>query len=239
MKVEKVKILAVTLARGGSQKIKRKNIIKINNKPLIYYTIKEALKSKFITDYIVSTDDLEIKKISEKLGAVCPFLRPKKLSLDKSSSASALLHALSFMENLNKYKYDLIIELMCTNPMKNVKDIDQVIKKIIKTKADTVIAVHKLDDHHPSRIKKIINDKIVDFCTKEKPESRRQDLRPKAYIRSGSIYAINRNYLLKTKQRYGSKNSRPYILPEQRAINIDNPSDIKLAEMLIKNEKKR
>ena len=234
MSKNKYNILGITLARGGSKTIKKKNISKINNKPLIYYTINEALKSKYITDYIVSTDNIEIKKISERYGAKCPFLRPKRLSKDKSSSSSALLHALKYMEKKNNCKYDIIIELMCTNPLKNVNDIDLVIKKIIKNNSDTVIAVHQLEDHHPSRIKKIINDKIVDFCVNEKPESRRQDLKPKAYIRSGSIYAINRNYLVKTKKRYGSKNSRPYILPSSRAINIDQPMDLKYAELMLK-----
>ena len=78
---------------------------------------------------------------------------------------------------------------MCTNPLKKAKDIDNIIRKLIKTKADTVIAVHKIEDHHPRRLKKIINDRLVDFM-KEKRESRRQDLKPFAYVRSGSIYAV-------------------------------------------------
>jgi len=233
---KKYNILGITLARGGSKKIKKKNIVKINNKPLIYYTINQAIKSKLISDYIVSTDDIEIKNIVENYSISVPFLRPKKFSNDKSSSSSAIIHALNYMEKIKKIKYDYVIEIMCTNPLKTVSDINNVIKKIIKTNADTVIAVHKLDDHHPSRIKKIVNDKIVDFCVKESPESRRQDLRPLAYIRSGSIYAINRDYLLRTKQRYGSKNSRPYILPYKRAINIDNEQDLQLAKILLKNE---
>tara|TARA_Y100001970_G_scaffold149443_1_gene183370 strand:+ start:11177 stop:11881 length:705 start_codon:yes stop_codon:yes gene_type:complete len=228
------KILAVTLARGGSKKIKKKNIREINGKPLIYYTIHEAKKCKLITDYIISTDSIKIKKTAEQYGASVPFIRPKKYSLDTSSSSSALIHALKFMEKLNSVKYDYVVELMCTNPLKNHVDISNVIKKIIRTKADTVIAMHKLEDHHPARIKKIVNDKIVDFCISEKAESRRQDLRPYAYIRSGSIYAINRDYLLRTGKRYGSINSRPYILPSIRAINIDHPIDLQYAEILLK-----
>ena len=133
------------------------------------------------------------------------FLRPSKLAQDNSSSVSAMQHAVNFMEKQNKCEYDFVIELMCTNPLKTVFDIDKCINKLIKTKADSVIAVHQLEDHHPARIKKIVNDKIIDFSIKEKPESRRQDLRPKAYIRSGSICALKRNYLMKKSKRYGSK----------------------------------
>ena len=127
-------------------------------------------------------------------------------------------------------------EVLTTGPhggRKKVVDIDNCIKKIIRTKADTVIAVHQLYDHHPLRIKKIVNDKLVNFCLKEKLETRRQDLKPNAYIRSGSIYAISRDHLMKNNKRYGSRNSRPYILPPERAINIDNEIDVIVAEQLL------
>jgi len=124
-------------------------------------------------------------------------------------------------------------ELMCTNPMKTVEDIDASIEKLISTGADSVIAIHQLEDHHPARIKKIVDDKIVDFCIPEIPESRRQDLKPEAYIRSGSIYALKRNYLMIEGKRYGSDNSRPYILPQERAVNIDTEVDFIVAELML------
>ena len=232
--MKKYKILGITLARGGSKSIPNKNIFPINNVPLIAYTFDEVKKSKLITDYIVSTDSKKIMSICEKYGVDTPFLRPKKYSNDKSSSADALIHAVKFMEKKYRVKYDFIIELMATNPLKNYRDIDACIQKLIKTKADSVIAVHKLEDHHPARIKKIINDKIIDFCVEEKKESRRQDLKPYAYVRSGAIYALDRNYLINSIERHGSKNSRPYILPLSRSINIDSIEDLITAEYFIK-----
>ena len=73
----------------------------------------------------------------------------------------------------------------------------------------------------------------------EKPESRRQDLKPYAYIRSGSIYGLKRDFLMKKNLRYGSLNSRPYILPPNRAINIDNEYDFIVASNIIKNNAKK
>ena len=231
---ENYNILGITLARGGSKGVKNKNIKLLNKKPLIYYTINEALKSKLISNYIVSTDSKEIKKISEKYGANVPFLRPKELSTDTSSSSDALKHAVNFMEKMNKTKYDFIIEIMATNPLKNFKDIDSLITKLIKTKADSVIAMSKVTEYHPRRLKKIVDDKIIDIM-KEKKESRRQDLKPDIFIRAGSIYGIKREIIMKKGLRYGTKNSRPYILPNKRAINIDNENDFIVAENLIKN----
>ena len=118
-------ILAITLARGGSKGIKNKNIVKIKSKPLIAHTIIEARKSKLINEYIVSTDSLEIAKVAQYYGASVPFIRPKNLSSSKATSASALKHALNFMEKKNSIKYDYIVELMCTNPLKTVFDIPQ------------------------------------------------------------------------------------------------------------------
>ncbi len=232
-----LKILGITLARGGSKSVPRKNIKLIAGIPLIGYTIYEALKSKLITRYIVSTDDKEIQQVAIECGADAPFLRPSKFSTDEASSVSAMQHAVDWVEQQEGIKYDYIVELMCTNPMKTVEDIDASIEKLISTGADSVIAIHQLEDHHPARIKKIVDDKIVDFCIPEIPESRRQDLKPNAYIRSGSIYALKRNYLMIDGKRYGSDNSRPYILPQERAINIDTKMDFMVAELILNNSR--
>ena len=210
-----MKILGITLARGGSKSVPLKNIRPILKKPLIYYTIKEAKKSKLLTDYIVSTDHKRIFEISKKYGASVPFIRPTNLSRDNTTSVASLQHAVNFMEKEKSIRYDFIVEIMCTNPLKKVVDIDNCIKKIIRTKADTVIAVHQLYDHHPLRIKKIVNDKLVNFCLKEKLE---QDVKilSQMLIRSGSIYAISRDHLMKNNKRYGYEIADLIFSPPER-----------------------
>jgi len=229
------RILAVTLARSGSKGIPNKNIIKIKNKPLIYYTIKEALKSKYIDRYLISTDSKKIKKISESFKAECPFLRPKKLSTSIARAVDADRHALLWAEKNEGKEYDYFVELMATNPFKTHIDIDRAIKKLIDNKADSVIGVSHLEDHHPLRIKKIVKNKIVNFNSLliETPEMHRQQLKPKAYIRNGSIYAVKAN-LIKKKIRYGTNNSLPLIMSEKKSINIDTNIDLLLAKILIK-----
>jgi CMP-N,N'-diacetyllegionaminic acid synthase len=227
-------ILAVTLARGGSKQIKNKNIVDLCGKPLIAYTIESAFKSKFINDYIVSTDDSSIAEVVAKMGVEVPFMRPAELSTDNSTSADSLLHALKFMESRKNLKYDIVVELMTTNPFKTAEDIDNCIKMLTVNNADSVIAVHRVIEHHPARIKKVVNGRIVDFCIEEKKESRRQDLLPYAYIRSGAIYALNRNWFVKTGTRYGSQNSFAYILSEEKSVNIDNETDLEIARSKIR-----
>ena len=227
------RVLGITLARGGSKSVPMKNIRPILDVPLIAYTIAEALRSRWITRYIVSTDDKRIRQVALEYGADVPFLRPTEFATDTASSVAALQHAVSWVEGEEREPYDYVIELMCTNPLKNVEDIDAALEKLITTGADSVIAVHKLEDHHPIRIKKIVDDRIVDFCLPEVPESRRQDLKPDAYIRSGSIYTMRRDHLMIEGRRYGTENSRPHVLPPDRAVNIDSEIDFLVAEMLL------
>ena len=128
------------------------------------------------------------------------------------------------------------MEIMCTNPLKISADIKNVAKIQMKTNADSVIAVTRVLDHHPSRMKKIVKGKIVEFGVKETAEKHRQQLKPNAYIRCGSIYSMRREMLMK-KIRYGSKKSIPYIMPEQRVINIDEKSDLEFAKFIMKKNK--
>ena len=250
--IEKNNILNASLLamRRAIKKLKKKPTLILvdgNKVPIIEnYNLRSIIKGDQKIPSISAASiiakvarDKMITKIGKKFKAEVPFVRPKYLSTDKASSVSALKHAVKWAENEAGFKYDIIIELMCTNPFKNSKDIDSVIKKILKSKADSVIAVHKIEDHHPARIKRIVNDRIKNFCVKEKAESRRQDLKPFAYVRSGSIYALKRDFLMNKNLRYGSYNSRPYILPANRAINIDNEIDFYLADKLMKNNAKK
>lgn len=227
------KILGVILARGGSKQIPKKNIALLNNIPLIAYTIVEAKKSKYISDLVVSSDDDEIRKVSVQFGAEAPFKRPDHLSGDTAKPVECDLHATKFMEKKNNIKYDYVVELLCTNPFKTSFDIDEAIKMQIKSDADSVIGVMRLDDHHPIRIKKIENGIIKNFCFDEIPESRRQDLKPDAYIRNGSIYSMRRD-MIEKGIRYGTENSLAYVMPRERTLNIDEPMDLLIADLLMK-----
>ena len=228
-----MKILGVTLARGGSKGIPGKNLVALNGTPLIDFTFNQAKLCQTLTRYVVSTDSPEIRSHALSRGIDCPFLRPADLASDTASSTSALIHALNFCEKEDG-KYDYIVELMCTNPFKTHTDIDACVEKLISTSSDSVIGMCQLEDHHPARIKKIVDDKIVDFCVPEL-SGRRQDLVPKAYIRNGSIYALTREALL-SDLRFGGNNSRPYLMPPEKSINIDTPADLLLAESILRNQ---
>lgn len=234
--MKKRNCLAVILARGGSKGIKQKNIKKINNHPLISYSIYAALKSKYIDKIIVSSDSNKIRNVAKIYGAEAPFKRPKILSGDKVPSVTALKHAVIETEKIYKRKFDYIIELPCVSPLRDHTDVDKAVEILIKKKYDSVISYVNTGEKHPTRLKRIKNNIVTNFC-KDYPEpdigSRRQDFE-ECYIRNGAIYAMTRKTLIEKNSRNGKK-SFPMIMSDQKSINIDTIFDFNIAKMLIEN----
>jgi len=229
-----LKVLGVTLARGGSKGVPKKNIKLLNNKPLIAYTIEAALDSDIFTNYIVSTDSEEIAEIASQYGAEVPFMRPGELAQDHIWSRDALKHAVLECEEVYDIKYDYVIELPCVAPLRNSIHIREAFDKLVETGCDSVTSFSQVHDKHPIRMKRIFNDDISDCC-KEFPEgegTRRQDLAI-CYIRNGAIFAMTRNCIVENFSRHG-KNCKPYIMNELESVNIDTMIDFKLAELLLK-----
>lgn len=227
-----MKILGVIPARSGSKGIKDKNITRLNNKPLIYWTIKEALKSK-IDKLVVSTDSKKYKKICEKFGADVPFLRPKSLATDNSKTVDVVIHMLNYYKKKN-INYDFVMVLQPTCPFRTRRDINECISKIKKNKSyKSVISLQKVESFHPSRMKFIKNGLINDkFFKSNFKDSNRQKLK-KIFIRSGLIYLAKTKEIIK-KRTLEPKKSLPYYTDPKRSINIDNKIDLMLAQLLSK-----
>lgn len=230
-------VLGLTLARGGSKGIPKKNIKPIDGKPLIAYTIESALDSGIFTDYIVSTDSPEIASVSKEYGAKIPFIRPDELSGDTVLSRDCVKHAVLECEKLYNIKYDYVIELPCVAPLRNSSHIKEAFQKLISTGADSVTSVVQMQDKHPIRMKRLVEGKLQDFCN-EYPEgeaSRRQDLEL-CYIRNGAIYSMTRDCIVEDFSRHGNE-CIAYIMDEEVSVNVDTMLDFKLAEVLLKERK--
>jgi D-3-phosphoglycerate dehydrogenase / 2-oxoglutarate reductase len=231
-------IIAIIQARGGSKTIPKKNIYPINGHPLISYTISAALNSKLINKLVVSTDDVEIKKVALNYGAEVPFMRPKKLARDNTYSVDSLRYTVKECEKYYNQKFDIVIELPCVSPFRTNKNIDEVLEILIKNKKlDSVTSYVSTGEKHPIRLKRIKNyTKIQSFC-KDYIEpargSRKQNFET-CYIRNGAIYAMTRDCILKQKSRHG-KNQYAYIMEESSSVNIDYHYDLLVAKLLIEN----
>jgi CMP-N-acetylneuraminic acid synthetase len=219
-------VTAITLARGGSKRVPKKNMAFISGKPLIKYTIDQVRGSQFVDRHIVSSDDEEVLQYCEMTG-VETHRRSDKNSADTSTSADAIAEVIRDLGIDSHY----IVEVMCTNPLKSSADIDGAIAKLNATQADSVVSVVRVWDHHPSRLKYIEDDRLMDFFP-EVPESRRQDLTPPAYVRNGSIYAFTLASFVRTGRRLGD-DVRPFVMDESRSINIDELIDLEVARIMI------
>jgi len=224
-----MEVLAVIPARGGSKGIPRKNIRSLNGKPLIAYTIEEAKKSKYISRVIVSTEDDEIAKVSNKYGAEI-IKRPLELAKDDTPTIDVVLHILDDLKNKN-IEPDIVVLLQPTSPLRTSQDIDNAIKLFMEHDCDSVVSVCEVK-HSPYWSFKIENGYLKPIFGEKYLKKRRQEL-PKAYLPNGALFIATPNVLREYKNFY-CKRTIPYIMPTERSIDIDNEVDFLLAELLIK-----
>jgi len=224
-------VLAIIPARGGSKRIPYKNIQNLAGKPLIAHTIIAAKKSKVIDKIVVSTDDKKIAKISEAHGIEVPFLRPKNISKDNSSTIEAVKHTLEFLRTNQDYIPDMIIILQPTSPLRTTGSIDNAIKILSKSKSSCVITVSKIKKH-PSSAFWLKSGLLKQFKQNLAKYDRRQKS-PDLYFPTGSIYVFWEKTIKKYNSIYGPK-IKP-ILVKTEDVDIDYPLDLFFTEMLIKN----
>jgi CMP-N,N'-diacetyllegionaminic acid synthase len=227
-----MKILCVIPARGGSKGIERKNIRKINNKPLIAYTIESTLSSKLFDDVIVSTDDSEIAEISKSYGAKVPFIRPSELAQDNATSDQAILHAVVEMKKLG-FEYDVVVLRDCTVPFIDINDMKNMLELFKESNCNAVFGAIKA---HPSPYFGMMecndNGFLIPSKTLEKETTRRQDA-PVVYDIDGIFILDNKNFL-KTKKIFSGE-ILPYEISKEHGHMIDFEFDFKVAELLLKN----
>lgn len=226
-----MEILSIIPARGGSKGIPLKNLVKINGKPILYYTIKSSLKSKFINRTIVSTENKKIAIKAQKLGAeIVP--RPKKLAVDSTLLEPVIEHVLSYLERKEKYVPDIIITLQITSPLRTTKHIDEAIEKFSKGTYDSLISGRK---SHLFLWNIGKNQKInpINYDPQRRPN--RQEMKNQL-IENGAIYITNYKFFKKSHCRIGGQIGY-YEMPEDLSIDVDEFSDLKNAEKMIKRNK--
>jgi len=228
-----MKILGIVTARGGSKGIPRKNIIPLLGKPLLAYTAEAALASKRLTRTVLSTEDEEIARMGQRYGLDLPFLRPAELARDDTPTIPVLQDVVSKLDARGE-SYDAVFILQPTNPLRRPEDIDGAIELLEKTGADSVISFFDVGEKHPARMKFITPEgRVVDPPFKEQFEGQRRQELPKLFLREGSVYLTRRAVLMEQNSVQGG-DCRAWIIPEERACNIDTLFDLFLAEQMLK-----
>ena len=216
-----MKIISIIPARGGSKGLPKKNILELAGKPLIAWTIESSLKSKYISKTIVSSDCDEILNISSKYGSEI-LKRPDELARDTTPTEPVVEHILQNIKDLGNYSY--LVLLQPTSPLRDEKDIDEAISKLIQEKDATALISVKEIDNKILKAFKITNNGYLEGISNNKyPFMRRQDL-PKVFMPNGAIYIISINEFLKTKRLF-SDNAISYLMNEEKSLDIDTIDD--------------
>ncbi len=227
----KKKAVIIIPARKGSKRIKNKNIINLCSKPLISYTIENALTSKFSDEIFISTDCDDIKKICKNY-PVCILDRPKKFAGDLATSESVLIHALDeIKKKKNEDDPEFTIFLQCTSPIRKIGEIDEAFKKIKNFKGDSLISVTESKKFLWKYKKNKFQSINYDF----KKRQREQDFE-KQFEENGSIYIIKSKLLRKEKNRLCGK-IIPFIMNPFSSLQIDEKDDLKLARLIMSDQK--
>jgi CMP-N,N'-diacetyllegionaminic acid synthase len=230
-------ILGIVPARGGSKAIPRKNLALLANKPLLAWTMEVALEAALLDRLVISTDDPEIAEVGKKLGAEAPFLRPTELASDTSTSMDVILHALRWFADNENYRPHYVLLLQPTSPLRTATDIRESIKLALTKHADSVVSV--CETHQHALWMKGVNEegRLVDLYPQSAAPTRRQDL-PPVFALNGAIYLALRTFLL-SERTFISDRTYPYVMPENRSLDVDTPWDLYLANLILNDREHR
>ena len=218
-------VLAVIPARGGSKRFPRKNVYPLKGHPLIAYTIKAAAGAAKLTDWLVSTDDEEIAEAAKHYGAPVPFLRPSNLAGDKDRNNVVVRHAMEFMEAQTGRRYDILILLQPTCPIRSAAHIDQAVDLLWASPLETLASVSGPIKKRDPNIKAIRDGELVPYNVDE--DAAEWDA---GYIYNASIYAMKRDFFLR-EMRFTSQRSVPLVMDRFHSADIDEKVDALVAEL--------
>lgn len=229
----KEKILVYIPARGGSKRIKNKNIKNFLGRPLIAYAIEQALSLSFVDRVIVDTDSPKIASIAKKYGAEVPWLRPAYLAADHSQAVDSLIYLLDRLKRQENYEPDYVLILQTTSPLRELEDIKKCWQLIHQSKADSVLTVCPT---HPRLYNLSPTNDLLLVNNPKKKSDNVQDW-PAGFMLNGCfVYLVKTKVLLREKTDI-TKKTKAVICPKWRSIDLDTPEDWVLAELVYKNKK--
>ncbi len=220
-----IKTVAIIPARGGSKGIPRKNVKRLNGKPLIGYIIETALKVDEIDRVIVSTEDPEIVAVAKEFGAEVPFMRPEELAGDEIGTLPVLQHAINYLEKKENYKPDVIVLLYATSPMLSNSRIGEAIRLIKEKNFDSLLSAVEDRGHYW-----IENNEKYERLHPNNPQNR-QFMKP-LLKENGAIYITKRDFLMEKDEIVGG--SIGFLVMEEReTIDIDELLDFEIVEIIM------
>lgn len=220
--------VAIIPARAGSKGIPGKNLINVCGKPLLAWSILQAMASKNIDSVWVTSDGDEILTVAEEYGAN-PIKRPCDISGDTASSESAWLHALDFIEGKTNRKIDVVIGMQATSPIRETNDLDYALEYYLTGEYDSLLSVSKIEDFFVWEEDK--KGRFVSVNYDYQDRKPRQMIKEQ-YRENGSFYIFTPELMRKTGNRLGGKIGR-HVMEFYKMFQIDSYEDIRICEVLM------
>ena len=227
-------ILCTICAREGSKGLSNKALRTLNDKPLIAYTIEQAIKAEIFDNVILSTDSKQIAEKGKSFGADVCFTRPKELATDNSNKIDVIRHALLETEKIYNKKFETIVDLDITSPLRDVSDIQKAIKYFAETKSDNLISACPSKKNPYFNMVEIINGRVCLIKKSSKPIINRQNA-PKTYEMNAAIYIWKRDALISSTDLFTNKTCL-YEMLEKQSFDIDSEHDLNIVEFLLKKK---
>jgi len=221
-------ILAVIPARGGSKGLPRKNLRMLAGKPLVAWTIEEAKKSKYIDRLILSSEDAEIISVARQWGCDAPFVRPQELATDETPAVEPILHAIDALSE----KYDYVVMLQPTSPLRIAEDIDGCIEMCVHTTAPVCVSMTKPEKNPEWMYRVADTGSTVPVTNSGYTSSRRQDLQP-SFVLNGAVYVAETAWL-KQHRTFVSEEMKAFRMPPDRSKDVDTELDLEICEILLR-----
>lgn len=230
--------LCVISARGGSRGLPGKNIRPLLGKPLIAWSIEQALATPEIDRVVVSTDSEEIAKIAREAGAETPFVRPDYLSNSEAGKFDVFKHALATCEKHYAEEYDFYLDLDCTSPLRDVSDISSCIDQFLNLRNKGVDGVFSICDARKNPYFNLLeadDSGALKICKKlSSTIVRRQDA-PPVYEHVASIYVLSPEYIRSASYLLDG-HTEGFDIGSEKSLDIDSDFDFLLVEYLMKRK---
>lgn len=228
-----MKILCSICARGGSKGLKNKNILTINGIELIGYSILQAKNSKLFEHIVISTDSDEIANVAQKFGGEVFFKREANLASDSAAKLPVMRDALLRSEEHYGCKFDVIVDLDASAPLRSSKDIVNAYELFKQSKKENLITAVNSRRNPYFNLIEVFEDGEINTAKPSKFSTRQSA--PKCYDMNASIYIFTRQRLLHSDSVFG-KNTALYVMSEDTAFDVDSELDFKIVEFLIKSK---
>ncbi|MBT6937930.1 MAG: acylneuraminate cytidylyltransferase family protein [Candidatus Marinimicrobia bacterium] len=224
------KVLCTICMRGGSKGVSGKNLRNLHGKPLMAYTIQQALQSGLFEHVVVSTDSVEVAGMAKTYGAEAWFLRPAELATDEAPKLPVIRHAFKETEKHYEQEFEILVDLDATSPLRSVDDIIGAYDQFIAENADILITACPSRKNPYFNMVEIVDGRIRKVKELKTPPIRRQDA-PTVYDMNASIYIWKRQALMENDTLFTDRTSL-YVMPEERSVDIDTELDWEFVEYI-------